>query len=68
MDQIALQKGLLASIKGHFSLTKGTWTIQKERWRLTGYPPKSEVIAFAGKAKHFIIAFLHLLFSTTFLE
>ena len=43
LDQIFLQEGVFASIKGYLCLTKGhNWTIQKDRWRLNS--TKSEVI------------------------
>ena len=46
LDQIVLQKGLLASIKGHFCLTKRHLTIQKGRWRFNSPNQKLFLISF----------------------
>ena len=45
LNQIIFQKELFASIKGHF-WQKGTWTIQKDRWRLNSADRKVFLINF----------------------
>ena len=45
LNQIIFQKELFASIKGHY-WQKGTWTIQKDRWRLNSADRKVFLINF----------------------